>query len=127
MTCSTATALSIVGITIYHEIAQEVADFFLLTKHAGLSVIKALILNFSSGLSVVLGGLLILAIDVGDMTIGIILSFSGGVYMYIAASECIPRVDLVVKTTKDRLYSILFFLLGAIPIGLTLLKHDHCG
>mmetsp|Transcript_37631 Transcript_37631/g.44864 ORF Transcript_37631/g.44864 Transcript_37631/m.44864 type:complete len:440 (-) Transcript_37631:278-1597(-) len=126
MTCSKSIAWSIVGVTIYHEVAQEVADFFLLTKHAGLSVGRALLLNFAAGLSVVVGGLMILGLNINDMAIGVILAFSGGVYTYIAASECLPRVDSVVTNGKDRLYSILFFLLGAIPIGLTLLNHEHC-
>ena len=126
MTCSRNTAWVITGVTIYHEITQEVADYFLLTNLAGLSIIQALVLNFVSGLSVMIGGLMILGLNISDMSIGVILSFSGGVYTYIAASECLPCVEQAVKDGKDRIYSIAFFLLGAIPIGLTLLKHEHC-
>ena len=126
-TCSTGIAWTITGVTIYHELAQEIADFLILTNHAGLAPLRALLFNFASGLSVVLGGIIILAANINEMTIGVILSFSAGVYLYIAAGECLPRVDAAVEKRSERLYSIGFFLLGAIPIGLTLLNHDHCG
>ena len=60
MTCSKAVAWTIVGVTIYHEVAQEVADYFLLTNHAGMSVGKALLLNFVAGVSIILGGMITL-------------------------------------------------------------------
>jgi zinc transporter ZupT len=126
MLCDNATALTIVFITLYHEVAQELADFFLLTKHAGLTVTKALAVNFLSGLSVVLGGIVVLSIGVSDLTIGVILSIASGVYLYIAASECVPRVNAVVKSNTDRLVTVLAFIVGAVPIGLTLLNHSHC-
>ena len=124
--CDNTTAYTIVFVTLYHEIAQELADFFLLTKHAGLSPVKALAGNFVAGLSVVLGGIVVLAVDVSDLTIGAILSISAGVYIYIAATECLPRVNEVVKSHADRLLTMLAFVVGAVPIGLTLLGHSHC-
>ena len=124
--CDNTTAYTIVFVTLYHEIAQELADFFLLTKHAGLSPVKALAGNFVAGLSVVLGGIVVLAVDVSDLTIGAILSISAGVYIYIAATECLPRVNEVVKSHADRLLSMFAFIVGAVPIGLTLLGHSHC-
>jgi len=124
--CSSATAFTIVGITLYHEIAQELADFFLLTRHAGLPVMTALIVNFCAGLAVVLGGVLVLAMEISNLAIGVILAFAAGVYLYIAASECVPRVSAVVQTNMDRLLSVFTFIIGTIPIGLALLKHSHC-
>eukprot|EP00978_Attheya_sp_CCMP212_P028169 scaffold96547_cov24-Attheya_sp.AAC.1 len=112
--------------TLYHEIAQELADFFLLTEHANLSVPWALLLNFASGLSCTLGGILILAFSLTNEAVGIILGVAGGVYIYVAASECVPRIELAVRNTKDRLISLGWFCVGAIPIGLVLLNHQHC-
>lgn len=126
MTCSTATAISIVLFTIYNELSQEVADYFLLTRNAGLSIPRAILLNFLSGLSVIIGGLVILRAGLNEIAIGVILSFAGGVYFNIASSEYLPRVDAVVMIPKDRLLSLFFFVIGTVPIGLTLLKHDHC-
>ena len=124
--CSDGVALTIVLVTLYHEIAQEIADFFLLTDHAGLTVCQALTANFVAGLSVVLGGLLSLAFDVNDFAIGLVLSLSSGTYFYIAAVECMPRAHKVVETVYDRLLTILMFMIGAIPVGLALINHSHC-
>lgn len=77
--CSNAVAYAILAATIYHELAQELADYFLLTTHVGLSPWVALALNFCSGLSVVLGVIIILALDVSQMATGCILAISAGV------------------------------------------------
>ena len=124
--CDLTIAYTIVGVTLYHEIAQELADYFLLTKHAGLKPAKALGLNFLAGLSVMIGGLVVVASDVSELSLGVILSIASGVYLYIAACECLPRVSAVVKTRKNRALSMLMFVIGVIPIGLALLNHSHC-
>lgn len=124
--CDRTTAYTIMAITLYHEIAQELADYFLLTKHAGLRPLHALSLNFCSGLSVVLGGIAVLIAPISDLLIGVLLSVAAGVYIYIAACECMPRVQAVVQTTQDRIITIMLFIIGCIPIGLALLNHSHC-
>lgn len=126
MLCDLSVALTIMAVTLYHEVAQEVADYFLLTRYAGLTPIKALSLNFLAGLSVVLGGIVVLASDLSDMAIGVLLSLSSGVYLYIAACECLPRVTAILKSSQDRIILLVMFAIGAIPIGLTLLNHTHC-
>ena len=124
--CDRGTAYTIVGVTLYHEIAQELADYFLLTRHAGLKPLLALSLNFAAGLSVLLGGIVVLATPISDMFIGVVLSIAAGVYLYIAACECLPRVSAIVNTRGERLLSMLIFILGVVPIGLALLNHSHC-
>ena len=124
--CDSTTAYTIVGITLYHEIAQEIADYFLLTKHAGLKPFYALLLNFIAGLSVMMGGIVVLASDVSDLLIGVVLSLAAGVYTYIATCECLPRVTAAVRGRKERLGSIVVFVVGVVPIGLALLNHSHC-
>jgi zinc transporter ZupT len=124
--CSRTTAYTIMAITLYHEIAQELADYFLLTKHAGLKPLHALSLNFVSGLSVLLGGIAVLVSPISDLVIGVLLSIASGVYIYIAACECMPRVQAVLRSSTDRIVSIMMFIIGAVPIGLALLNHSHC-
>lgn len=126
MLCTRDVAISIMAITLYHEVAQELADFFLLTRHAGLGVMTALFLNFLSGMSVMLGGITILAVDLTAQSIGVVLCISAGVYVQIAASECIPRVDGAAKNWRHRVLSLVMFVVGAVPIGLTLINHQHC-
>lgn len=126
MLCSTSTAYAIVASTIYHEVAQEVADFFLLTKHAGLTTVTALALNFVAGLSVVLGGVLILALNIPNMFVGVLLALTAGVYLHIAVSECIPRAEFFIENRIDRLWGFVMFACGAVPIGLISVTHTHC-
>jgi zinc transporter ZupT len=132
--CSKSIGWTIVATTIYHEVVQEVADYILLTAHCGLTPFKALLLNFISGCSVMVGVVIILSIHLEDPVIGVILSVSSGVYLYIAVGECIPRVQDVlrepnvarVEKLRRTLTFFVFFTLGAVPIGLVLLSHGHC-
>jgi len=126
LTCSNAAAVCVTLIAIYNEVSQEMADYFLLTKCAGISIPRALLLNFASGLAVVLGALSIISAELNELAIGVFLAFSAGVYLHISASQCLPRVYSVVKVSRDRYFSVLFFIAGALPIGLSLLKHGHC-
>lgn len=125
--CDRSLAITVAAATIYHEIAQEVADYFMLTRFANLTPVKALFLNFINGMSVLLGAIIVIGIeDIPDMAIGCILAVSGGVYIYISVAECIPRAKLAQKNVSDKLTGLLAFAAGAIPIGLVLLNHTHC-
>lgn len=130
--CDRTTAYSIVFVTVYHEIAQELADYFILTRQANLSPLWALTLNFITGLSVVLGGIIVLATNVSDMFNGVILAITVGVYMHIATCDCLPKVMSCAKragsTTlrTDLLIAFAMFIVGALPIALASLRHTHC-
>lgn len=125
--CNVSISISIVMVTFIHEVAQEMADFILLTRHVGLSTPKALLLNFLSGLSIVFGGIIFLACNPSDEATGVILGMAGGVYLNIAACETLPRIESIIRTQVDRICALLFFIIGTIPIGLVLLNHHHCG
>lgn len=124
--CDRSLAISVAVVSLYHELIQELADFFVLTDQGGLSKPLALCLNFLSGLTVILGGMIALAVEMTDTAIGFILGIAGGVYIYIAACECIPRAFHSFGSKMDRVLFVLFSSLGAIPIGLVLLNHKHC-
>jgi len=85
-----------------------------------------LALNFLSGTGVLLGTVIVLSIDVSDGDIGMLLAYGGGTYLYIAFAECMPKVMMGVMPGKTRLMGIFAFCIGAIGIGLVLLKHEHC-
>lgn len=125
--CSVGVAISIMLVTLFHEIAQELADFIVLTKYGGLPVGRALFYNFLSGLSVCLGGVVFLAANPTDTATGVILAMAGGVYINIAACETAPRMEGAMKGRWDRVLMLFSIILGTIPLGLILLDHKHCG
>ena len=126
LSCSWATALSITAVSLFHELAGELADFILLTRYVGFTPTKACVLNFTSGLAVCLGGITVLATQPSDEVIGILLAIAGGVYINIAACESMPRIDASSKERNDRALTLLSLIIGTVPIGLILLDHKHC-
>jgi len=126
MTCSTAAAVCVTMVTIYSEISQQMADYFLLTNCAMISIPRSLLLIFASGLAVVVGSLVILASKPGELAVGVFLAIASGVYLHTSASECLPRLYLVVESTRDRMWALVFFITGAIPIGFCLLSKRTC-
>lgn len=127
--CSTSVAWGITGATIAHEIAQEIADFLVLTDPSlgALTVPYALLFNFLSGTSVILGAIIILAQDsIDSKSQGFLLAFGGGVYIQIAASECMPRVHKMAQTVGLKFASLAVFILGVFCIGIILTVHEHC-
>lgn len=126
--CDANKAWGITAATVGHELAQELSDYLVLTdpNQGALKPVKALALNFASGLSVVLGAIVILSADVDNRAQGMLLAYGGGVYVQIGAAECMARVNQFAQTSKLRALCLLFFVLGAICIGLVLISHEHC-
>ncbi len=124
--CSRTLGYTMIVTTIYHELAQEIADYALLVHHCGLKPVQALALNFCAGFSVWLGALVIMILDLNEIATATVMAISAGVYLYIATAECIPRIQASVKTSTDTLRFFMCFVMGAVPIGLVLLNHGHC-
>jgi len=125
--CGTSFGWSVAVGTIAHELAQELADYVVLTGEVcQLKPLIALLLNFLSGTSVLLGAIIVLSTDVGDGDVGLLLAFGGGTYMYIAFVHCMPRLQSAKVTPVVRAVGVLMFILGAVAIGLVLLDHEHC-
>ncbi len=112
--------------TIVHEVAQELADYIILTDAGKLSPFAALSLNFASGLSVMLGAIIVLATTLEHATVGLILAFGGGVYLHVACSEAMPTVYANAEKASERFACLLMFVIGAVLIGIVLIDHAHC-
>jgi zinc and cadmium transporter len=79
---------------VMHEIPQEIGDFAVLVN-GGLSVKKALLLNFASALMAVLGGLIILIVGPHVNNISLyLLPVTAGGFIYIAAADLIPELHV---------------------------------
>ncbi len=77
---------------IFHEIPQELGDFGVLL-YSGMSVKKALLFNFLSALTAIVGALVGLAIGHRSSTfLNILLPFTAGGFLYIAGSNLIPEL-----------------------------------
>lgn len=125
--CSDSLAWSVTLATVLHEIPQELSDFMILTgPQVGLSKMMALVINFITGMSVLLGAVIVLASDVKESTTGLLLAFGGGVYLQIGCVECMPKMLDHSLSSKSKLSCVFAFIVGAVLIGLVLLDHKHC-
>jgi len=110
---------------IFHEIPQEIADFGVLL-FSGLSRKKALLFNFFSALTAIVGTI------VGVFLVGtvqgfteFIVPFAAGNFVYIAASNLTPQLHRHCGL-KDSLIHILAIILGVgIIILVSVLAPEH--
>lgn len=102
---------------ILHEIPQEIGDFGVLI-HGGFSRKRALLLNFGTALTAVLGA--VVALVLGGMVENLtmfLLPFTTGGFIYIAGSDLIPELQKEVELSKSAV-QLICFLLG---VGVMLL------
>jgi len=96
---------------IAHEIPQELGDFAILV-YGGFKKSKALLFNFLTALTCILGALLAyLAASVAKDLISVLIPFAAGGFIYIAASDLIPELHRE-KDLKKASLSFLFFIIG---------------
>jgi len=99
---------------VLHEIPQEMGDFGILI-YGGLSVKKALMFNFLSALTAIIGTVLSLVIGphVQGYTTALIPITAGG-FIYIAGTDLLPELHRDVKISR----SLLQFALVVLGIGI---------
>ena len=99
-------------IIISHEFPQELGDFGVLV-HGGMAKRKALIYNFISQITGIVGGIVGYVLsDFGGLT-SFFLPFAAGGFIYIAASDLIPELHKEVNNKKSIL-SFVIFVLGVV-------------
>lgn len=96
-----------------HEVPQELGDFGVLI-HGGWSKNKALLLNFLSGLTFLVGGLFAYGLSF-QIDVSWLIPFAAGNFLYIGASDLVPEV----KKHEDLKSNIVHFL--AFVLGLAVL------
>lgn len=95
-----------------HEVPQEIGDFGILV-HGGWGRRSALFLNFLSGLTFLVGGLVAWAAST-RVDVTLLLPFAAGNFLYIAASDLVPEV----KVDHGRGENALHFVAFAAGVGL---------
>jgi len=120
---SIPTGIAVTIGVIAHETPQEIADFGVLL-YSGLSKTKALLYNFYSAITAILGGIIGLVIGTGsEIFMAFIIPFAAGNFIYIAGSNLIPEILQKHPKLKTSLAEFLWFLLGiVIMYGLLFLE-----
>jgi len=96
-----------------HEVPQELGDFGILI-HGGWEKKKALLFNFFSALTIVLGGLIAYFFST-KIDITFLLPFAAGNFIYIAASDLIPEIKHKCDI-KSNLIHFIAFVVGILLI-----------
>ncbi|MBU3958952.1 MAG: ZIP family metal transporter [Candidatus Omnitrophica bacterium] len=109
-------------VIIFHEIPQEIGDFGVLI-YGGFSKFKALVFNFISALTCVVGTVIgyFLSTNIGTFSV-FLLPFTAGGFIYIAACDLIPELHRQPDLKKST-FSMLAFLCGICFILLARLIH----
>ncbi len=120
--------LTTAGIMI-HEVAQEISEFFVM-RNAGYSTKKALILNFATSGSILIGvvGALFIS-NISENIIFALLSVAAGIIIYTILKDLIPYSYRVAKQDKTYGKHFAIALIGAVILlaltGFTSETHNH--
>lgn len=116
-----------VGITTsmaiaFHEIPQEIGDFGVLV-YGGFDRRQALVLNYLTQVTVVVGGVvgILLGRTVGSLPI-LLLPFAAGNFIYIASSDLIPEIKSETDVRRSALYFVVFLAGIGLMLGIRLLR-----
>ncbi len=112
---SWATGDPVIGMTttlavVLHEIPQEIGDFGVLV-HGGLTVRRAIWLNALCATTAIAGTLLTLVFGSSPSSRGVLIPFTAGGFLYIAAADLIPELQHEEVDLKTSLVQVL--LIGA--------------
>lgn len=101
---------------VFHEIPQEMGQFAILI-HGGWSKTKALLYNFLSALTAVLGAAIVLVFARSlEEVPSYLLAFAGASFIYIAMSDLIPELHKE-ESTSRALVQFIWFLVGIALMG----------
>lgn len=107
---------------IFHEIPQEIGDFGVLL-HGGFTKSRALLFNFLSALTAIIGGLIaVLASGIIPSLNDYLIPLSIGSFIYIAGSDLIPELHKDFGVKKSLIQIISFALGIAVMVLLLILE-----
>lgn len=118
-----ATSLSV----FIHEIIQEISEFFVL-KQAGFDTKKALILNFLTSATILIGAIGgYFLLEKFEAIEHPLLGITAGAFFVIVVHDLIPHSIQSIKTKKHVSQHVLWFVFGAILISIAsaIIPHMH--
>lgn len=105
-----------------HEMPQELAEFILLVR-GGYSKKKALLFNFLTASSVILGGVFgYYFIDTFAHLLGPLLGIAAGNLLYIATADLLPELR---ERKKDFWKHVGIILIGLLVAGYIFTQNEH--
>lgn len=107
-----------------HELPQEIADFGVLV-HAGLSVSRALFLNFGSALMAVLGVIVFGLVQDVELLETLMVPIIIGGFLYIAGSDLVPELHKETKWQRSLMQLVAVVMGLALMWGLLALEGEH--
>jgi len=105
---------------LLHEIPQEIGDFSVLI-HGGFKTKKALLMNFLTALTAILGCIVsLILVNLTKNYITFLIPFTAGGFIYIAGADLIPELHKE-RTWKKSVLQFFGILLGVILMILLIL------
>ena len=105
-----------------HEVPQELGDYAVLL-HGGWKKGSALLFNFLSGLTFLLGGVIVYVVG-QRLNVIWLVPFAAGNFIYIGASDLIPEVKGHEKLSVSALHFASFLLGVVLLLVVKLLGHE---
>ncbi len=120
--------ITAIGVLI-HEILEEISEFFVM-KEAGWSTKKALVINFFTSSSILLGAIgAYFLFETMEHAEPILLALAAGVFLVVVLQDLIPHS--IRKSSEEKHIClkkhIVWFLLGVVLMASvnTFLSHEH--
>jgi zinc and cadmium transporter len=114
---STGLGLVVTAVVILHEVPQEIGDFGTLL-YSGFQKRKALLMNFLSAVTAMVGGIIgYFLANASENFINILIPFAAGGFIYIGASDLLPEIRKTNKI-KESIGTLAMFVLGIAVVYL---------
>jgi len=125
---TTTGIMAAVGI-FFHELVQEISEFFVL-KQGGFSTKKALLMNFAVSTTIIVGIVLgLIGAEMSETITPILLGITAGSFLVVVGHDLIPHSVRESKKNNEYIEHIIWFLLGVLlMIGVMLVMgetHAH--
>jgi len=120
---STSVGLATSLAVVLHEIPQEIGDFAVLID-SGFSRQKAIIFNFAFALSAILGAVLVLGVNQVSELSHLLIPFTAGGFIYVAASGLVPQLHKEIEVKKSAMQFLGLVLGMGIMVLLLFVEHD---
>jgi zinc and cadmium transporter len=105
-----------------HEIPQELGDFAVLV-HGGWPRRQALLLNWLSGLTFLVGAVVVYGLS-ARLNLPLVMSFAAGNFVYIGAADLVPEVTRAERAGSGPLHFASFLTGAALMYGFARLVPD---